>query len=141
MLTRRRRDTRMVYVSAFSMLGLLAAVPTAPKAEDLKLPSAAEGQELSEKLCIGCHVIGTEAEGATPVGPPTFSSIANKPGQTAERIKGALVAPHPPMPDMQLTNDEILDVIAYLETLRTDKAAPPLLPPSEAAKPKRPDPT
>jgi hypothetical protein len=45
------------------------------------------------------------------------------------------------MPDMQLTNDEILDVIAYLETLRTDKAAPPLLPPSEATKPELPDPT
>ncbi len=141
MLARRRRDPRMNYISALSLLGLLAAVPTAPKAEDLKLPSAAQGQELSEKLCKGCHVIGTEGEGATQVGPPTFSSIANKPGQTAERIKGALVAPHPPMPDIQLTNNEILNVIAYLETLRTDKAAPPLLPPSEAAKPELPDPT
>jgi cytochrome c len=140
-LTKRRCDPRMVYVLTLSLLVLLTAGPSAPKAEDMKLPSAAEGRELSEKLCKGCHVIGAEGEGTTQVGPPTFSSIANKPGQTTERIKGALVAPHPPMPDMQLTNEEMLDIIAYLETLRKDKAAPPLLPPSGTTKPKLPDPT
>ncbi len=140
MLTRRRCDP-MVYISALSWLGLLGAVPTALRAEDLKLPSPAVGQELSEKLCKGCHVIGSQSEGTAQEGPPTFPTIANRPAQTAERIMGALVSPHPPMPDMQLTNEEMLNIISYLETLRTDKTAPPLLPPSGAAKPNLSDPT
>jgi hypothetical protein len=52
-----------------------------------------------------------------------------------------LVQPHAPMPDMQLTNDEMLDIIAYLDSLRSDKAAPSLLPPGVVAKPRYPAPS
>ena len=134
-------ERSLAYASAFSLLGLMLAVPTASEAENLPGPSAEKGQELAEKFCSGCHIIRAEQEGTAPVGPPSFASIANKPGQTAEQIKGALEAPHPPMPDMHLTNNEMQDIIAYLETLRTNKTAPPLMPPSEQAKPELPDAT
>jgi len=45
------------------------------------------------------------------------------------------------MPDMHLTKDEMQDIIAYLDTLRTLEGAPPLLPPSGGKKPKWPNPT
>ena len=32
------------------------------------------------------------------------------------------------MPDLQLSNEEINNIIVYMETLRTDKTAPPLAP-------------
>lgn len=141
MLINRGYERSLIYASAFSLLGLMLAVPTASEAENLPGPSVEKGQELAETFCSGCHITRVEQEGTAPVGPPTFSSIANKPGQTAEQIMGALVAPHPPMPDMHLTNSEMQDIIAYLETLRTDKTSPPLISPSEQAKPEFPDAT
>jgi len=117
-------------------LGLLA---TSSRANEVRRPSAESGLELARKFCKECHIIAADGSEAAPVGPPSFLSIANKPGQTAERIIGALVAPHPPMPDMHLTNDEMQDIIAYLDTLRTSEV--PLLPPAGDKKPKFPNPT
>ena len=110
-------------------------------AEEMRRPSAESGLKLAQKLCKACHIIAGDGSAPAPVGPPSFPSIANKPGQTADRIIGALVAPHPPMPDMHLTNDEMQDILAYLDTLRTLEGAPPLLPPAGAKKPKWPKPT
>ncbi len=109
-------------------------------AEVAKPPSAVEGYALAQKLCKGCHLIDHSDDAVAQVGPPSFASIANKPGQTADRIKGALIQPHPPMPDMHLSNQEMLNIIAYLESLRTNKEAPSLLPPKDDSKPKMPTP-
>lgn len=67
-----------------------------------------------------------------PAGVGTFQGIANSPGQSAERISNVLILPHVPMPDNQLTRDEIQDILAYLETLRTNPEVPPLMKPAGA---------
>lgn len=72
---------------------------------------------------------------------PPLRAIANLPGQTATRIMNVLIKPHVPMPDMQLSRQEMLDIVAYLDTLRTDKSAPSLLPPKQGGKPKYPEPS
>ncbi len=145
MMTRRLRLTRSTPMAACAltglMLGLSLAAPKAMSEEVAKQPSAQAGLELSRKLCKACHVVDEQGSGATPVGPPPFTSIANKPGQTADLIKGAMILPHPPMPDIQLSNEEMTDIIAYLDTLRTDKSAPSLLPPKGESKPDLPAPT
>lgn len=58
-------------------------------------------------------------------------------------IVGVLMAPHPPMPNINLSRDEIGDIVAYLQTLRADQTLPHLLPaPKEGTpKPKFPAPT
>ena len=106
-------------------------------AQDAKPPSAADGRGLAERFCKSCHLISSEAATAN-VGPPSFRAIANKPGQTAESIKGVLIQPHHPMPDLHLTNEEILDIIAYLDTFREAEKVPPLLPPQGGVVPKSP---
>ena len=120
-------------------LAVTAGVGPALAEEDptKKVPSAEDGKVLAGKLCGGCHLTGTERNGAAPVGPPPFVSIANRAGQTAERIEGALIQPHPPMPDMQLTKEEMRDIIAYLDTMREDRSSPLLAPPTPE-KPKTP---
>lgn len=82
-------------------------------------PDAKTGKAIAEKLCVGCHIVGPEAAGKTvPADVPSFTTIANKPGQTAQVIAGAIVVPHPPMPQIQLTREEIGDIAAYILTLR-----------------------
>jgi hypothetical protein len=48
--------------------------------------------------------------------------------------------PHMPMPDAQLTRDEIQNILAYLETLRTNPDVPPLIAPG-SSKPEQPSKT
>ena len=53
-------------------------------------PDAKTGKKIAEKLCVGCHIVGAQAAGATvPADVPSFARIANKPGQTAAAIAPA----------------------------------------------------
>ncbi len=81
-------------------------------------PDAKTGKQIAEKLCVGCHIVGPTAEGTVPADVPSFMRIANEPGQSAETIAGAIVIPHPPMPTIHLTREEIGDIAAYILTLK-----------------------
>lgn len=85
-------------------------------------PDARTGQKIAEKLCVTCHIVGREAASASvPADVPSFERIANKPGQTVEAIAGRIVVPHPPMPQIELTREEIGDLAAYIISLRNDQ--------------------
>jgi cytochrome c2 len=132
------RLLRTVGVAAFALAGAgsdLAAQQTG------RAPSAQSGRDLAIKLCQSCHLIEEKSDAVVPVGPPPFSVIANRPEQTAERIRFVLFAPHPPMPEIQLTNEEIDDIIAYLDQLRSDQVGPRLLPPRGEEKLQTPSPS
>ena len=98
-------------------------------AQDLLKQTQEKGHDLALTLCKGCHLVDDKVLSPVPVGIPTFRAIANRTGQTGEKIKDVLIKPHTPMPEIQLSNDEILSLIAYLETLRTDRSVPPLITP------------
>ena len=98
------------------------------------VPDAQRGLALAMKSCAGCHLIGDGRARTTPVGVPTFRQIANRKDQSAARIRAALVMPHPPMPDTHLTQAEVLDIIAYLDTLRDPSKGLPSLLPSDKRK-------
>jgi mono/diheme cytochrome c family protein len=107
-------------------------------------PSPERGLAFAERFCQNCHIVAPDArrpaDAPVPAGVPTFRQIANKPGQTGDRIVGALISPHPPMPDVNLSREEIGDLIAYLETLRTDPLIKPLSPFRNEQQPKPPSP-
>ena len=96
--------------------------------KDPPRPDPAKGLALAQRLCSTCHL--TSGANATPVtaGIPSLAAIANRAGQTRAAIEGTLISPPHPMPDVQLTRDQITDIIAYLDQLRTDRAAPPWTP-------------
>ncbi len=105
-------------------------------------PSLERGRDIAQRLCSSCHLMPDAPSSGVIVGIPTLTAIANRPGQTGQRIETVLINPHLPMPDTHLTSGEIKDIIHYLETLRADKAAPPLLPPVvPAGKPTYPKPS
>jgi cytochrome c len=91
-------------------------------------PSAPRGRELAVRLCANCHLVDGAGKSA-PEGVGTFRGIANRPGQSADRISNTLILPHMPMPDTQITREEIQDILAYLETLRTNPDVPRLIAP------------
>lgn len=105
--------------AAVSLGVLSSAAPAQLRREPPREPDPAAGRIIAERLCVGCHVVGSAADGGpVPAGVPTFASIANRPGQTPLGIAGGIVVPHPPMPDIPLTRDEIRDLAAYIFALR-----------------------
>lgn len=148
-MQRRQRLSSMfavaVAVAALTPLAAFAQsvpVPPAKEAPELEAPSPERGLAFAQKFCSNCHLVEGGTNATVQAGMPSLRGLANKPGQSGERIRNVLINPHPPMPDMQVSAQEILDVISYLETLRTDKAAPPFLSPAQKGeKPKYPKPS
>jgi mono/diheme cytochrome c family protein len=129
--------------SCFKLAGAAAAIvmvsATAAMAEEKPAPSPEKGLELAQRFCQGCHLVEDKAAATIPAGVPTFRGIANRRGQTGQHITNVLIQPHAPMPDMRLTSEEIQHILAYLETLRTDKTIAPLAPANPTPKPKYPE--
>lgn len=131
-------------IVAVALAAIAAALGTGQAVADDKpeqrAPSADRGGELARRLCIGCHAMES-VDGSVPAGIPALNGIANRPDQTSQRIKNALIAPHAPMPEMRLSLGEILDLTAYLDSLRTAPGLAPLLPPQDPGKPTYPKPS
>ena len=110
------KRTAVTLLAAASLAGLVLSTGTLWAQVH---PDAKTGKKIAEKLCVSCHIVGQEAAGATvPADVPSFARIASVPGQTAQSIAGAIVVPHPPMPQIQLTREEIGDIAAYILTLK-----------------------
>jgi mono/diheme cytochrome c family protein len=79
--------------------------------------NAEAGRELVARSCTTCHT----AAGATQAtdGVPPLSVLAKDNKERPAWIRGWLMAPHPPMPNIALSRQQIDDVIAYLSTLST----------------------
>ena len=84
-------------------------------------PDAGKGQQLAERLCTTCHVVSSQSSGPAIAGVPTFHAIANHAGQTPERLAGALIIPHQPLPSIPLSHLEVRDIISYILSLKTSQ--------------------
>lgn len=140
MLPRLTIRSALLCVSVLAVTGLAVTGPARAADEPFE-PSPERGLTLATKFCKECHVVDRGSTSVVPAGPPPFHTIATRPDQSVERIRNVLINPHPPMPDMSLSNDEILDLIAYLDKLRTDAGQPAMLPPPDRKKPKHPSPS
>lgn len=76
---------------------------------------AEHGQTVVSQRCVSCHV----AEAGKP-GEPTLFAIAKRHQQNKTWVYRWLSGRHPAMPNVNLTQQEIADVIAYLDTLPAD---------------------
>jgi mono/diheme cytochrome c family protein len=89
--------------------GLLAAVPA-------QAFEAEAGHQLARLWCASCHQV--EPGGGTSDLAPGFQMIADDPARTPERLRTWLNDPHPPMPKLPLSRQEIDAILAYLDSLR-----------------------
>ena len=96
---------------ATTLLTMITAVQAAPSPPG----DPAAGREFIMRSCVSCHA-PDEATRAVD-GAPSLSFIARDNKERPAFIRGWLMAPHSPMPEILLSRQQINDIIAYLETL------------------------
>ena len=102
------------YASPLTMAALiLSATASAAAAAG----NAAAGKALAESSCASCHLVSPEQKSATTEAPP-FTTIAKRPLEEIEELDAFLAAPHPPMPPVSLTRQQISDILAYIVSLK-----------------------
>ncbi len=96
------------------LAGCLATAPAlAQQAGDVDA-----GRRIAETWCGNCHLTGPQDSGPATDAAPTFASIIRMPSTTAMSLRATLMTPHVRMPDYQLSQAEMDDVIAYMLRLR-----------------------
>ena len=75
------------------------------------------GRDLVQKSCSSCHAL-TGAQTAADSAPP-LSFLAKDNKARPAWVRGWLMSPHPPMPNIVLSRAQIDDIIAYLNSLPT----------------------
>ncbi len=93
-------------------LVLCAGISTAAAAGN-----AAAGKALAEASCASCHLVSPDQKSATTEAPP-FTTIAKRSPEEIEELDAFLAAPHPPMPPVSLTRQQISDILAYIVSLK-----------------------
>ena len=78
---------------------------------------AAAGKALAGRWCSSCHLVSPEQTTATTEAPP-FATIAERHAGSINALAAFLADPHPPMPQMSLSRQEISDLLAYIDSLR-----------------------
>lgn len=74
------------------------------------------GAIIAERWCAECHLVGPDQIRAID-GVATFAEVARREDVTEESLRAFLASPHPRMPDMALTRNEIRSLVAYIESL------------------------
>ena len=84
---------------------------------------ATHGAVIAKRWCANCHVVSADQTSAK-VDVPTFADIARR--QRDDRaLSGFLVDPHPPMPNLSLSRQEIDDVVSYIRSLDPNAPSAP----------------
>lgn len=80
--------------------------------------SPERGAELARRWCANCHVVESSAAAASADGLPTFTALAQAPGQSADHLRAAMNPRHSRMPDLALGKQQQDDLVAYIFSLR-----------------------
>jgi|tagenome__1003787_1003787.scaffolds.fasta_scaffold20869592_3 mono/diheme cytochrome c family protein len=107
MLGDRMFYTRLVGCCAFSVI----LGPSALAAD------ADNGKILANRWCSSCHFVDREQKLATDQAPP-FASLARMTAFDANKLAFLLLKPHPNMPTLSLSRQEIADIAKYIATLK-----------------------
>ena len=73
------------------------------------------GRDLVLRSCTTCHAVNETTSASD--GAPPLSYIARDNKERPAWIRGWLMDPHPPMPGIMLSRQQINDIIAYLDSL------------------------
>lgn len=105
-------DQRPRMMAAALALAVFTGVPASTAAAD-----ALEGELIARQWCAECHVV-TDDQATASVDVPTFRQIAREFRFNERQLSAFLADPHPKMPQMSLTREEIANLVAYIDSLR-----------------------
>ena len=92
----------------------LALATSARAAEDVGDPQA--GFEYAKEVCSVCHGISAEK---SPMPKATrFREVADRPGITGTALRVWMETSHPTMPNIIIEKQDMLNVIAYMLSLK-----------------------
>jgi mono/diheme cytochrome c family protein len=74
-----------------------------------------QGLDLARDLCSGCHVVTENQRGTAIDGAPSFPMLGRS-GRSNDHLRVWLSEPHPVMPQMPLSEEQIAAVIAYIRS-------------------------
>ena len=77
-----------------------------------------QGHEIARNWCSGCHVVEPGGTSGSDAAPP-LPVVAQDSSLSPDRLRAWLADPHPPMPNLSLTREEIEALVAYIGSLRT----------------------
>ncbi|MEM7045184.1 MAG: c-type cytochrome [Pseudomonadota bacterium] len=97
----------------------LAAITTAVMTTAALAADVEHGERLARQWCSNCHLVGGEQSTGGDTA-PTFASVAENAAERSDDLRAWLADPHPPMPNLNLTINEIDDLLAYIESLNTE---------------------
>lgn len=103
-------------LSAVLISGLGAQAVAQQTVAGLRDP--ANGLRLSRLLCKSCHIVEKDQQEPVKADVPSFFEIAKLPGRTEETLVNYILVPHPKMPNVSLTRDELTDIVTYILTLK-----------------------
>jgi mono/diheme cytochrome c family protein len=101
-----------------SLLGWMMLGASLRQTDAQEIGDAVAGQQLAERWCSSCHVVGPAPERGISNGAPTFAAIARLKSTTPLSLRAFLLTPHARMPDLHLTRDEMDNLTAYVMSLR-----------------------
>lgn len=97
---------------------LLAILPVLAFAAPLPasaLPAdPAQGEQIARRWCATCHVVAADQKRASADVPSFFDIGARK---TNGDLTSFLTDPHPKMPNLNLSREQIADLTAYIRSL------------------------
>ena len=105
----KKAGARLILALAVAGLPLIAQAQSTPAAQQL-----ADGKALAQKVCMSCHVVSGSGSGSDAA--PSFATIATT--RDDAFLHTWLMKPHGNMPPVDLTNDQIDALAAYIESQR-----------------------
>lgn len=80
---------------------------------------AAEGRKLVKAECSRCHAIGRRGKSPNPLSPP-FRDVVKKypPENLVEALGEGITTGHNEMPQFMFEPEDIVKIVAYLNTLQ-----------------------
>lgn len=77
-------------------------------------PEAYRGAGLARQVCAQCHDVTDGSDRSVVGNAPTFRSVANRPGMTADALEDWLRSTHPTMPNYKFGATETEELVAYI---------------------------
>lgn len=77
----------------------------------------AQGHDIATTICAECHRVEKGQKSAKLSAAKSFQDVADNPARTELSLRVFLKTPHRNMPNLVLTEAEIDDIIAYIQSL------------------------